>query len=140
MTIEQAKMICNGNQQAEAFISAFVGYCHLIDDIVDEGGVKDTRMAKETLQLFEQFFLNPWFKEYGPLLWPLVVQGTNAWLDANVLAKSEKQENKIASDVIKGMYHEVVWFTAYLCGGFDHMKQITSTMREYDFESRKEEN
>jgi hypothetical protein len=135
MTIEDAKTITKGNEYASSFLGAWVAYCHLLDDIVDKDKeVTDQRLVREMLVFLEAIICNPWARDNMVLLWPLIVTSANAWLDANRIAAKNPQE----ADVLKGMYHEVVWFTAFLCGGQEHMQDITSRFREYDYEQQGE--
>lgn len=136
MTTEEAKLITKGNEHASNFIGAFVLFCHLLDDIVDKDKeVSDQRLVREILVFLESLVCNPWVRDNSCLLWPLIVTSSNAWLDSNRLRKGRAGE-QIQADVLKGMYHEVVWFTAYLCGGQQHMQEMTTRFREYDFENQ----
>lgn len=133
MNLEEAKLITNGNPHAAGFLLAFVRFCHLLDDVIDKDvPVNDERLAKESLDLIEELLLNPFVQEHRIVLWPLIVVAFNAWLDAN---KWENSRNKVLqrdADVLKGVYHEVCWMTARLCGGWEHMRKVTTENREYD--------
>src|SRR5690349_6944556 len=119
MTREEAIKVTNGNELAADFVVAFVAYCHLLDDVVDQDKpTPDTRLIKESLTFIESLLVNPWVKERQALLWPLIVTSFNAWLDANEWERNGTDEKKRDADVVKGVYHEVVWFVSYLCGGW----------------------
>lgn len=137
MTTEEAKHITNGNELASKFLGSFVQFCHLMDDIVDKDKeVTDQRLVREMLVFLEEIICNPWVRDNIILLWPLIVTGSNAWLDANRWEGAVSGELRRASDVLKGHYHEVVWFTAFLCGGQAHMQNMTKQYREYDFDNQ----
>jgi hypothetical protein len=137
MTTEEAKLITKGNDLAASFLGSFVTFCHLMDDIVDKDKeITDQRLVREMLLFLESLVCNPWVRDNIFLLWPLIVAGANAWLDANRWQDSVDGQQRRASDVLKGMYHEVVWFTAFLCGGQQHMQEITRRFREYDFDHK----
>lgn len=138
MTNEETKLITKGNEYASSFLGAFVLFCHLLDSLVDKDEqVDDQRIVRETMVFLEALIVNPWGRDNALVLWPLIVCGSNAWLDSNRLKSSKSDAvSLIESDVLKGMYHEVVWFTAFLCGGQQHMQDMTSRFREYDFEQQ----
>ncbi len=135
MTRDEALLATNQNQQAADFLLAYVAYCHLLDDIVDKDKpVDDLRLVRESLSLIDAMLLNPWVRDNAVILWPLITSGFNAWLDANRWETSACVNQQRAADVVKGIYHEIVWVTARICGGFDHMRWVTSEHREYDYD------
>lgn len=135
MTQEELEFITNGNVQAADFVNSYLRLCHLLDDVVDSiETVTDERLVEEVGKFIEVLIMNPWARDNGILLLPLIVAGANAWVDSNRLAKREDIESKAAADVLKGMYHETVWFVAKLCGGQEHYRKVTTQLREYDFD------
>jgi hypothetical protein len=137
MKTEDIEFIVNGNELAQDFVVSFVVFCHLIDDIVDlPESVNDQRLVKELLSFLNQIVSNPWVKDNIALLWPLIVCGAGSWLDANRWEKSGSKMQKQSVDTLKGQYHEVVWFVAYLCGGLEHQLEVTKRFREYDYETK----
>lgn len=139
MKTEDLKEVVKGNLQAFDFLCTYVTYCHLMDDIVDApGSVDDKRLVREQFSFLQQFVLNPWVQQHIGLLWPLIVTSANSWLDANQWEKSVEANKRTSADVLKGQYHEVAWFTAYLCGGLEHMQEMTKKYREYKHEKREE--
>lgn len=139
MTREEALVVTKGNADAAAFLLAYVAYCHLLDDVVDKDKpVTDKRLVTESLALFDEMILNPWFQENRIVLWPTIVCGFNAWLDANAWERSEDQQKRRDADVVKGVYHETVWLAARLCGGLEHMRAVCEAHREYDHDYDKQ--
>lgn len=135
MTDEEIQLVTRGNEPAAQFLRVFVAHCHLLDDVVDNDKSWDDErlIASETAWLLE-LTGNPFFLQHKALLVPLIVQGYNAWLDSNDWAQAPDAYKRVASDVLKGLYHEVVWQTAFLCGGWAHLRAVTTRAREYDFE------
>ncbi len=133
MTQEEAMLITKGNPDAAGFLIAFIAYCHLLDDVVDKDKpVTDVRLATESLALIDELMLNPFVQQNRAVLWPLITIGFNGWLDANAWEAGNDEAKKRDADVVKGLYHEVCWMTARLCGGFQHMRELTTKYREYD--------
>jgi len=139
MTQEEAKLVTKGNELAERFVIAFVAYCHMLDDVIDKDNpIDDERLIAENIRFLNEMLINPWVRENQALLWPLIITSFNSWLDANDWEFNDLKEKRRDADVIKGMYHEVVWFVAYLCGGWEHLRTITSKYREYDHNYKEE--
>lgn len=133
MTRDEALLAANGNQHACAFLMAYVAYCHMLDDVVDKDKpVDDLRLVRESLGLIDELMLNPWVQDNRIVLWPLIVTGFNAWIDANAWERGNDPQKQRDADVVKGVYHELVWMTARLCGGLDHMRLVCAMHREYD--------
>lgn len=138
MKMEEALMIAKDNKEAASFLVSFVGFCHMFDDVVDKDvPVDDERLVRDSLAFIENLILNQFVQTNKVVLWPLIVCGFNAWLDANKWAKSGTAVQKRDVDVLKGTYHEVCYFTARLCGGLEHMRSLTPVHRSYDHDSEK---
>lgn len=135
MTEEEIQFVAKGNPAAAEFLTVFVAHCHLLDDVIDgDQAVTDERLIALEAQWLLVLTGNPFVQVNRALLVPLILQGYNAWLDSNRWAKHRDAYKRVASDVLKGFYHEVVWHTAFLCGGWDHMRAVTTRARDYDFE------
>lgn len=133
MTRTEALNAANGNEAAADFLIAFVAFCHLLDDVVDKDQpVDDKRLARESLALIDALLLNPFVRDNAAVLWPLITVGFSAWLDSNEWERSDDVAKRRDADVVKGVYHEVVWLTARLCGGYEHMRAVSAKHREYD--------
>lgn len=137
MNYDEALTITKGQQDAALFLVDYINYCHLLDDCFDRDQlVDDNRLVSDSLSLLGHFAANPWAMQNWPRLYPLVVSGFNAWLDANNMAESVDDNVRLSSDTVKGIYHEIVYVTAYLCGGYSHMREI-SRSREYDYDQKR---
>lgn len=135
MTKQQIQIVTNGNEAAGQFLAAFVSHCHMLDDVIDRDQVvTDEALIKCEIDWLTALCGNPWFQQHKLFLLPLIVQGYNAWLDSNIWQRDKDSRKRIGADVLKGWYHEVVWHTAFLCGGWEHLRVMTKTYREYDFE------
>lgn len=134
MTREEIiRQSANGNVAAEVFLRSFLTWAHWLDDVVDEPKTH-AAFTPETAARIEadwmlQLTSNPFFLAHKERLLPLVLIGLNAWVDANAMPAGTIQ------DVVKGIYHEVGAITAYLTGGWAHLRATTSQCREYDLES-----
>jgi hypothetical protein len=133
MTFSEIKELTRGNADAERFVAAFVEHCHMLDDLVDrDNPCDDERMIASEIRWVMELTGNPFFLANRAFLVPLIVQGFNAWLDSNDWQQSDDPQKQRDADVLKGLYHEVIYQVAFLCGGWDHLRSITSTYRNYN--------
>jgi hypothetical protein len=134
-TEEKSLVIAQGNVAAANFLCAYIKFCHLLDDVCDgEERISDTRLAADALKLLEELLLNPWVQANRIVLWPGIVLGVNAWLDANEWTAVGTPVQRRDAEVVKSVYQEIAWLTARLCGGWDHMRKMSAQFREYNHE------
>ena len=134
MTFERALTIAKGNREAAVWLCDYDAFCSLMDDIIDEpGNIKDVALTSGMLNIIGNFAVPGWVRDNLPRLYPLIVTGANAWLDANAMATSEDYRTRLSSDVLKSQYAEMENAVAFLCGGFDHMRAM-SAARKFDYD------
>lgn len=126
MTPEQIiTMAANGNQPAEDFARAWYQTCRMLDDAYDRDTlVTDDRIAGVMVRFMTELMGNDWFAQHRAMFYGVMVVSSNAWLDANRRAGAERA-------VLAGMYHEVIYLVAYVTGGWQHLRSVTSECREY---------
>ena len=129
---DAAKIIefaANGNADAARWLTAYAAFAHLIDDSVDKDkDVTPEQAGKIALAMLHESTFNPWYLANRERLMALVEQAVNAWVD------SHTEGNVRVRDVLKGMWHEVIFHAARLCGGWERLRAITGEFRSYDFE------
>lgn len=135
MTYEQLMEVSKNTQDAADFLMAFQSKAHLLDDVID-CDVERTEDEHANVELNWMFVLarNPFFQTHAEKILPVLALGMNAWQDSNVLRKSVRKRDRIMADVVKGVYHEVLWLVALICGGYEHMRAMSTKYRSYDFE------
>lgn len=135
ITPDEALEIADGNQDAANFLLSFQAKAHLMDDAVDMDRVRsDAEHAEIEADWLLTLTTNPFVLRHSGKLVPVLLFGLNAWLDANQMQRSVIAEDRRTADVVKGMYGEVVFLTAHLCGGWNHMRAMSQKFRKYDFE------
>lgn len=137
-TPEQIIKACaNGNAFAASFLTHFWHFAHAIDDVVDKPSeIDDESVTRSVINLIADVGQNPFVEQHRSSIITLIQLCAAAWLDSNKMAQSGVAEERIASDVLKGMYHEVFWFTALKTGGWNHMRNTQKEFREFDFEPK----
>lgn len=142
MTGEQiCKMVSHGNADALRFCLAWHEFAHLIDDCADKDKpVDDNRLARISVNYTLELCGNPFFQTHKAQLVSLMVVGFNSWVDSNRMNNGEecpawkRRQMNAQRDVLKGHYHEVLYYVAMITGGWEALRALTSEVREYDFE------
>ena len=123
MTFDEAMAITGGNREAAVFLCSWDDFCGMLDDVADDPGkVTDEQLVRRTLNLLGSLCHDGFARANAPRLFPIMVLGANAWLDANRLAKSEDARERVAGDVLKSSYREMERVVAYLCVGYGQMR------------------
>lgn len=137
MSEQEILWVTKGNEFAARFLESFAAFCHIIDDVVDgdkQEEVTDKRLVWVLVGFYEEVALNPWAKEFAPVLWPVIVSSANTWVFSNECKESKEKHIQIAGDVLKSQWHDVVWMVARICGGREHMDEVMKKQRGFDFE------
>lgn len=133
---DKLRMICLGNVGAYSFCSAFLDFTGVLDDMFDKDhNVTTEQLCRSYLAFFQNIAFNEFFIQNKNSIFPLLVQGCNAWSDSELLSKSESQRLKDSADVLKCFYGEILYHVAFICGGYDHMRKCASEYRGFDFEN-----
>lgn len=130
---EICKMAANGNTEAEAFCLSWLDLVHLVDDCHDRDvPVDDNRLSATLVPFILTLSGNSFFLANKAMLVSLMVMSFNAWCDSNWLYHVKR---KSEASVLKGFYHEVIYYVAFLCGGWQHLRSMTGERREYNFDA-----
>ena len=135
--IISTQFLCRGNLDAARFCEAFHDFCHTLDDLLDRDnpeGIQRDRVVRVMLTAVLEFSMNAFFQANRAGLLSLISQSFIAWGDSMDWQDSGDARKIRDADVIKGLYHEVFFHVALLCGGYDHARAVTRATREYDHE------
>ena len=131
--------LTKGDANARNFVIAFLEYAHTLDDVIDKDKpVTGERLTKDCLNMMLQCLNNPFVQATHLAISGLLVTGANAWLDSLEWEKASDPRDRAAADVLKSFYHELIWLVAYLVGGWDHLRFITTKHREFDYDFKPE--
>jgi hypothetical protein len=139
MNKEECMVVTNGNELAARFLLSFLAFVHRVDDCYDKdrpNPLSPPEVIREQLWWTEELLFNPWVQENKAMLWPLIVTGANSWVDSEEWAYCGDTRKRLAAEVLKSGYQELVFFVAWLCGGQEHMRKVSQTYREYNFERK----
>lgn len=127
----------NGNGAALVFLRCFARRAHWVDDLHDkdrlpeEGGPTLERLAQREGEWLLTLSSNPFFLAHRAQLVPAMLLALNSWVDSEAV----QWDSSDVRAVMKGQWHEVVYLVALLTGGWDSMRKVSGTFREYDLEA-----
>lgn len=129
-----------GNEAAVNFCNALFLAVELWDDLIDKDKeITPERVNEAMLGLFWALPANPWFAEHRQYYLPLIMTAINGFHDANELAKSDKTHLRNLAFHLRNFGFEITIATAFLAGGYLHMRSVSREIREfYAFETFEE--
>lgn len=121
-----------GNQDAVDFVNSLFYAVELWDDLID----KDTKIEADQINatFFQLMFAlpaNPWFHQNKAYYLPLIMQSINGFHDSNILCNSRDKKLRNLAFHIRNLGIEIHIATAYLIGGYDHMRRVSLEIREF---------
>lgn len=129
-----------GNADAERFALRFMDFCHAVDDLLDgDSSFDKERLVRVLMVGVLEFTMNPFYQMNRHLLLPLIIQGSNAFLDSERFAASANAQDRRKADVFKAFYSEVLWHIAFLTGGFEFMREMSRKHRVIDHDCNETE-
>lgn len=129
--------LCKGNKEAMIFCDYWYNYVHGIDDLIDTMEDGRPRMSKD--QMIGLFFKAAllyncsFFVANRDILFPIVLQITNTYADSVAWECSPKEHLRKMADVFRTCGDEMYVMVALLCGGEDHMRQMSRAIKERDW-------
>ena len=119
-----------GNESAIAFVNMLFDAVELWDDLIDKDvEVKDEHVNRVFMNLMFSLPANAWFSAHKEYYLPLIMTSINAFHDANKLA-GDKELRNLAFH-IRNFGIEIHIATAFLIGGYDHMRAVSEEMRRF---------
>jgi hypothetical protein len=131
------KSWCLGNQHAVEFLNYFFDAVELWDDLIDKDvTIEDNHVNRVFTSLMFVLPSNAWFVANYTYYQPLIMASINGFHDANEMCKSDKKHIRNLAFHIRNLGIEIIIATAFLIGGFEHMRKVSRDIREfYAFET-----
>lgn len=140
-TIEETcAELCLGNLQAAQFCHFWFNYCHAIDDLVDATDRPPHEMLLEVFALANAVYSCQFYREHSTMLQPIVLMITSAYADSVKWEGSSVHRRSTISDVLRCCGNEMFFAVAYICGGWKHVRSISSRIRERSWELQHDSN
>jgi hypothetical protein len=129
--------LCKGNVEAMVFCDVWYGYCHGIDDLADT--MQDGRPVMSKRQIIGLFFHAailynlPFYKQHQALLFPIILDITNLYSISVEWEVAPKQHLRTMADVFRTSGNRMYSMVALICGGPEHMQDISMKIHERDW-------
>lgn len=106
----------------------------MIDGAIRGGSVYSAeQVIRINLEALATFSKNPFWQEHKEALLPLAIQAAKAYADSLRWERSENFRDRATAEILRAQWQEVFWHVAKLCGGYDHMDQITRKYRQFKY-------
>jgi len=132
--------VCLGNREAMEFCTLWFHYCHLIDDLVDAVDRPENEKMLEAFALANALYTTKFYQQNQTMLHPLVMMITNAYADSVKWEKSSVHRRSTIADVLRCVGNEMFFTVAYVCGGWQHQRSVSSRIRERSWELQHDAN
>lgn len=126
--------ICRGDPKAIEFCLAWYNFADILDDLFDgDQEVSAKCVGDMVLGVVENLAANPFFQTNMASLLPVMRLGVLNWVESERL-RGGGDRDRIAAEVYKGLYCEVLWLSAGLCGGREHQAAMMRKHRIIDWD------
>lgn len=116
---------------AVRFVLDWADICEVWDDLIDQDKeIKQEDVNRAFYTAIIELQLNPFLHQHKANLIPLLRTGINAWLDANILEKGEKQD-RVFAYVLRDVYMEFVSEVICLTRGWEYLRSVSVDVRRF---------
>ena len=123
------QLIAKDNQQALDFLILWATYCHEVDDIIDNK-INDPEKILRVFVTAAEVYNHPFYVRYQSYLYSLVIVISNAYADSVKWSHSMVDAQHKMSDVLRHAGNDMLFAVAFICGGYEHLRTVSSTLRE----------
>jgi hypothetical protein len=121
--------ICCGNEGATDFIVRWHGYCHAIDDVVDEGYSAERFL--QVLMMAIDVYSHPFYVTHARALRLVADLITNSYADSVAWEKDPGTWRFRMADCLRFAGVDMTLAVARLCGGLEHMRRVSPVIRDF---------
>jgi hypothetical protein len=122
--------ICKGNKDAEAFLHSYRLAAHQIDDVIDPPPVTTEFISRTFMAVVTLFGTNQFYCDNRAFLYPLIITGLNCYATSVEWEKSSQLHHQRMADMLRSSGNMVLMFVALMCGGVEHMREMTPIILE----------
>lgn len=132
-----------GNPEAEMFLYHWTVFAHGIDDIIDDYRDGKPIDAEQFIGVMAQSciaYTLPFYQHNSARLQPVVMAVTNMYADSVKWERSDSPKLRAIADGIRSCGNELLCAVALICGGYSHMRRISSVLRERSYDKQHDDN
>lgn len=121
-----------GDVAAADYLVIIFHVAEIWDDLIDrDKPVTDEQINDLFITLLFDLTGNPFFVQHAGFLRPAMLLGINAWLDSVQYEREGLPELLIRAHILRAWYMELVPLVAFLVGGYEHMRAVSSEARAF---------
>lgn len=121
-----------GHAEAIDFIGNIMSAFEFWDDLIDKDvELEDEYISKVMVNLLFVLPQNRWFVANTAYYMPLFMMCFSAFFDSNEMCKSDKKHIRNLAFHIRNLGIELYVATAFLVGGYTHMREVSREIREF---------
>lgn len=140
----QVVRLCNGNHEALQWIQIGRQYVHEVDDLIDiDLPASDIAKGAERMckigALAIELYAHPFFAKHSAALGQAMVINTNNYADSVLWEKSEIKWRRDYADWARHGWIDVLLVVAYICGGYEHMRNESQALRSISYDDHHDE-
>lgn len=128
-----AQITC-GNTDARVFLWRFWSFMHAFDDLIDrDKPITADEAIRELVLFLQEISFNPFYNAHKSSLFGFIAMVANRAIVGEQW-KFGNDEQKMASASVRCGDLDLYSHVAFLCGGWDHMRNIDPKIRVIDKE------
>jgi N-acetylglucosamine-6-phosphate deacetylase len=121
-----------GNRDAVDFVNCLFDAVELWDDLIDRDvEVQPDHINRVFLSLMFTLPANRWFSAHKEYYLPLIMTAINGFHDSNAMSTSDDKKMRNMAFHIRNFGIELHIATAFLIGGYQHMREVSAEIREF---------
>lgn len=121
-----------GNKQALEFIAIIFEAIEFTDDLIDQDvEISQDRIIINMMNLMITLPNNDFFISNRAYFTPILVHTLSSWIDSEILKHSKDERHKMLAFHLRNTALELYHATAFLLGGFEHLRKIGVEMRTF---------
>ncbi len=121
-----------GNTDIIEFLDCFFDAVELWDDLIDKDvPIADEHINRVFMSLMFTLPSNPWYVAKYAYYRPLIMAAINGFHDANAMACSKSKRIRNLAFHVRNFGIEIHIATAFLLGGYSHMREVSREIREF---------
>lgn len=123
--------VTKGNAEAAHVLDATARVARLADNITDgDSENPQDDMARLLSTVFVELAGNAFYLENAHILAPSMLSAILGWVQGDEWAKSDNPKTRVFGFVYREAIEHVAYTVAYMCGGFDHARQVVRALHE----------
>lgn len=125
-------MVSNGDDSAARLLDMIVSVLHVWDDLIDhDHDIDDDDVNAAFTAALVHIPNNRFYRDHFDKLNPLLMSAINNWHVANLLEKTDDEEELRIAFISRSSYIDLITQVAYICGGNEAVVRFGPAIRKF---------